>query len=208
MSRSLMRRSARAGAAPASSSSANVVAKRGHRRAFGTFIRRTRHYSAADMGGPEMAPPTPQRSSGPGEPVALLDGRRVPGLERGQARGVGEALRRLGRRRDGGHAERGAAVETEGALDRHHQLEVQRVARVTRDDVARDAPAEQREVAEKVEHLVAHELVAVTEAVEGVALADDDRVVERAAERAPALAQETEILEKAVGARGRVLGDE
>src|SRR5438445_3368429 len=134
--------------------------------------------------------------------------RGPPCLERRQPRGVGEALRRLGRRRGGSHAQRGAAVETEGALDGYHQLEIQRVARVARDDVARDAPAEQREVAEEVEYLVAHELVAVTEAVQGAVLADDDRVVERAAERAPALAQEAEILEEAVGARRRVLGDE
>src|SRR6267143_5374599 len=131
-----------------------------------------------------------------------------PMSEGSQPGGVGEALRRLGRRRGGGQAERGAAVETEGALDGHHQLEVQRVARVTRDDMARDAPAEQREVAEEVEYLVAHELVAVTEAVQGAVLADDDRVVERAAERAPALAKEAEILEESVGARGRVLDDE
>src|SRR6266850_5990736 len=217
MSRSLMRRSARAGAAPASSSSANVVAKRGHRRAFGTFIRRTRHYSAAAADGPASAGGQ-VIEEGPGFPggapsVGGYGGywgpfRGPPCLQSRQARGVGEALRRLGRRRDGGHAERGAAVETEGALDGHHQLEVQRVARVTRYDVARDAPAEQREVAKEVEHLVAHELVAVTEAVEGAVLADDDRVVERAAERAPALAQEAEILEESVGARGRVLGDE
>src|SRR5207247_25397 len=71
MSRSLIRKSARAGAAPASSSSANAAAgSPGHRRAFGTFIRRTRHYK---HGGPRRAPHTPGRSGRPGEPGAPLD---------------------------------------------------------------------------------------------------------------------------------------
>ena len=102
----------------------------------------------------------------------------------------------------------GAAIEAERALDGHDQLEVQGVARVARDDVAGDGTAEQRQVADEVEHLVADELVAIAQPVERRGLADDDRVVERAAERAPTLSQEAQIFQEAVRARRRVLGDE
>src|SRR4030095_5523571 len=59
-----------------------------------------------------------------------------------------------------------------------------------------------------VEHLVAHELVAIPQPVQRAALADDDRVVERAAERPAVLPQEAEVLEEAVGPGRRVLVDE
>src|SRR5207245_7370623 len=147
MSRSLIRKSARAGAAPASSSSANAAAgSPGHRRAFGTFIRRTRHYK---HGGPRRAPHTPRTLGAPrgtrGAPRSPGHRRPAAGalLRNGEPGGAAEGLGRLGglRRRHG--AGGGAAVEAEGVLDGHHELEVQRVARVARDDVPPDAPSEQ-----------------------------------------------------------------
>src|SRR2546422_4139660 len=179
MSRSLIRKAGRAGAAPASSSSANAAAgSPGHRRAFGTFIRRTRHYKTW---GTSKGPPYPRTL---GAPRGTRGAPRSPGhrrpaarvrLRNGEAGGAGEGLGRLGghRRRHG--ARGGAAVEAEGALDGHHELEVQRVARVARDDVPPDAPAEQRQVTQEIEHLVAHELVTVAEPVEGGALAEIGR---------------------------------
>ncbi len=52
------------------------------------------------------------------------------------------------------------------------------------------------------------ELVAIAEAVQRAALAHDDRVVERPAQRQPVLAHGAQVLEEAVRARRRVLLDE
>src|SRR5438445_13617182 len=119
------------------------------------------------------------RVEGAGGAVARLVNRRESD-GRGGWRG-GEAV--VDGFADGGEAEGGggSALEAERALDGDDQLEVERVAGVARDHVTEDGPAQQREVADEVEHLVAHELVAVAQAVERAALADHDRVLERAA---------------------------
>ena len=74
-------------------------------------------------------------------------------------------------------------AQPDGALDRLHDLEVERVAAVACDDVGADRTAEQRQIPEQVENLVAHELVAEAKAVQRAAVAEHDRVVERAAAR-------------------------
>ena len=95
-----------------------------------------------------------------------------------------------------------------GTLDRGDQREVEGVAGVARDDVAEDRPAQQREVADQVENLVTDELVAVAELVQDAALADDDRVVERAALREAVLPEIPHVLQEPVGAGGGDLLDE
>src|SRR5688500_1462641 len=114
--------------------------------------------------------------------------------------GGGEQVLRVDRGRC--HTHRGrcrrAALETEGALNGHDKLEVQAVAGVAGDDVPVDRPPEQGEVADEIEDLVPDELVTIAKAVERAALADDDGVVERAAEGQPMLAHGAEILEEAV----------
>src|SRR5712692_7937396 len=102
----------------------------------------------------------------------------------------------------------GTALEAERALDLQHELEVQVVARVTRDDVADDGTAEERQVADEVENLVADELITIAEAVEDAALAEDHGVLERTAARQPLPPHLAEVLEEAVGARGREVLDE
>ena len=100
---------------------------------------------------------------------------------------AGEAVGALDGLERGEHTQGGAgrpALQAERALDRDDQLEVQRVAGVAGDDVAEQRPSEQGQVADQVEDLVAHELVAKRRVVQHAALADHDRVVERAA-RAP-----------------------
>ena len=95
-----------------------------------------------------------------------------------------------------------------GTLDRGDQREVEGVAGVARDDVTEDRPAQQREVADQVEDLVADELVAVAELVQDAALADDDRVVERAALGEAVLPEVPHVLQEPVGAGGGELLDE
>src|SRR5207344_3349955 len=75
------------------------------------------------------------------------------------------------------------ALETDGPLDRMDELEVERVATVARDHVGPDRTAEQREVAEQVQDLVANKLVTIAKPVQGAAVAEHDRVVERATAR-------------------------
>ena len=82
------------------------------------------------------------------------------------------------------------------------------MAGVARDDVALNRAAEQREVADQVEDLVPDELVAIAELVQHAALADDDRVVERAALRQAVPAQLIDVLQEAVGPGRRELPDE
>ena len=67
---------------------------------------------------------------------------------------------------------------------------------------AQDRVAEERQVADRVEDLVAHELVLEAQlVVEDAGLADHDRVLEAAAERQAALAQELHLAQEAEGAR-------
>src|SRR3989442_3670830 len=100
------------------------------------------------------------------------------------------------------------ALEAQGALDREHQLEVQRVARVTGDDVAHYWPTEKGEVSDEVENLVPHELVTVAKPVQDTALAHADGVLQRCAASQAVLAHQAEILQEAVRAGGGELLDE
>ena len=61
--------------------------------------------------------------------------------------------------------------------------------------------ADQRQVADHVEDLVAHELVFEAQRVQHAGVADDDGVLERAAERQAVLAQPLHFLQEAEGAR-------
>ena len=73
-------------------------------------------------------------------------------------------------------------------------------------EVADHRVADEREVADRVEDLVADELVLEAQrVVEDAGLAEDDRVVERAAERQAVLPQHLDVLEEREGARRRQL---
>src|SRR5262249_3784934 len=160
--------------------------------------RRTRAIagrSGPSYGGRAIIPPGPPRSCGTRHSRPAGEAGWDEDLGGGQAAGGDERLGGLGGERQHRTAG-GAPLEAQRTLNGHDQLEIQRVACIACDDVPGDAPAQQRQVADEVEHLVAHELVAIAQAVEGGTLADDDRVVERAAERATALAQEAEIFQE------------
>ena len=86
---------------------------------------------------------------------------------------------------------------------------VQRVPAAVRDQVADHRGADQRQVADHVQDLVAHELVLEPQrVVQHARLADHDRVLERAAEREAVLPQHLDFLQEAEGARRRDLLDE
>src|SRR2546428_13129553 len=70
--------------------------------------------------------------------------------------GAGEAGRGDVRQDSEGDA-RGPPLDAQGALDRQPELDVERVAPVARDDVREDRAAEERQVADEVEDLVADE---------------------------------------------------
>src|SRR2546425_4467989 len=217
MVRSLRRISARAGAPTASHSAA--ASTQSPERA--PRIRETGHYSSP-AGGRE--PPSSVGGGGrygptaPSEPPRWWRGRspRSNGghsdarLECGEA-GCGNerAVAADGVERHHGQARAGGpALEAQGALDREHQLEVQRVARVTGDDVAHYWPTEKGEVSDEVENLVPHELVTVAKPVQDTALAHADGVLQRCAASQAVLAHQAEILQEAVRAGGGELLDE
>src|SRR5262249_42353344 len=78
-----------------------------------------------------------------------------------------------------------------------------------RDQVADHRIADQREVPDGVEDLVAHELVLEPErVVQHARLAEDDRIVERAAEREPALTEHLDFLQEPERPRRRDFLDE
>src|SRR5688572_3624929 len=156
MSRSLTRRSARAGVVSARSHSASTAVTRVRGTRFESIIRRTGHYSAAGRNDPQ--PPDFYRLQSP------IGSRGAPRLCRGatNAGGFGGPFRgppfSNNREAGGGeqvlrvdwgrcHTHRGrcrrAALETESALNGHDELEVQAVAGVARDDVPVDRPPEQ-----------------------------------------------------------------
>ena len=86
---------------------------------------------------------------------------------------------------------------------------MQRVTAAVGDDVADDRVADQGQVADRVEDLVADELVLEAErVVQHAGLADHDGVVERAAEREALLAQRLDFLEERERARRGNLVDE
>ncbi len=68
--------------------------------------------------------------------------------------------------------------------------------------------ADQRQVANHIQNLVADELVFEPQRVEHAGLAEHDRVLERAAERQAALAQHFHFLQEPERARRRDLVDE
>ena len=71
-----------------------------------------------------------------------------------------------------------------------------------------DGPAEERQIAEQIQDLVADELVAVAEPVQRAAIAEHDRVVERAPARQTVLPHEPEVAEEAVRpGRGELLDE-
>src|SRR5712692_6550956 len=148
-----MRKSARAGTATMSAASSQTS-----RRHLQSIRRQAILYR--NRRGPGRAP------SGPGPVWSRLDGG-----------GGGQQVAEERGRFEGDHAG-GTALETERALDRHHQLEVDRVAGVARDDVTDERPAEQGEIADEVEHLVANELVAVPEAVQEAVRASRGKVLD------------------------------
>ena len=80
---------------------------------------------------------------------------------------------------------------------------------IPRHDVAQHRAADQRQVPDHVEDLVAHELVLEPQgAVQDPLLPHHDGVRQGASEREPLLPQQLEILQEAVRPRGRELLDE
>src|SRR5256884_6146269 len=81
-------------------------------------------------------------------------------------------------RQDSEGGARGPPLDAQGALDRQPELDVERVAPVARDDVREDRAAEERQVADEVEDLVAGGLRAVAQGVEpGAGRQDEPRGV-------------------------------
>src|SRR3989449_1685511 len=153
--------------------------------------------------------PTPPRGASASDRQHAYGGQSIIAWE------VGGARRSDGGEAGGGYPRQdaeggthGPPREAEGVLDRTHELDVEGVAPVARDDVREDRAAEEREIADEIEDLVPDELVAVAQAVERPALREHDRVVERAAAREPVLPHDSQVLEKPVGARrGDVLDE-
>src|SRR5205823_7963373 len=103
------------------------------------------------------------------------------------------------------------ALFAEPGLAQHllDEARVQGVAGADRGDLADDGAADQGEVADEVEHLVADELVAEAQrSVHHAALVEDDAVLDRAAARQAGRAQLVDVLEEAVRARRRDLLEE
>ena len=99
-------------------------------------------------------------------------------------------------------------VSTRGAresgVDGPGELDVQRVTGLPRVDAAVQGPAEQRQVADEVQDLVADELVAEPQGPgHDAAVVENDRVVEAAAPRQAAGAQGFDLAGEPEGARGR-----
>ena len=83
------------------------------------------------------------------------------------------------------------------------------MAGAMRDEVADHRVADERQVADRVENLVADELVLEAQrVVQHAGLAEDDRVLERAAERQAVLPQHLDVLQERERARRRDLLDE
>ena len=80
---------------------------------------------------------------------------------------------------------------------------MQRVPGAMRDDVADDRMADERQVADDVENLVTDELVLEPQRVQHAGVANDDGVLERAAQRQAVLAQHLHFLQEAERARRR-----
>src|SRR6185369_7105950 len=113
-------------------------------------IRRTGHYSVANARQAWQIRDSNAAEGG-------LD--RCEAGSRNQAVAARGVSGRLARHRRCGDCHRGPALEADRALHRLHELEVERVTTVARDDMATDRAAEQREIAEQIQDLVTHELV-------------------------------------------------
>src|SRR5262249_11839367 len=86
---------------------------------------------------------------------------------------------------------------------------MQRVPRSVCDQMPDDRISREREIADRVQDLVADELVLEAErVVQNPRLAEDDRVLERSAEREAVLPHHLDILEERERARRRDLLDE
>src|ERR1051326_2636241 len=78
-----------------------------------------------------------------------------------------------------------------------------------RRDLADDRPSDQREIADEVEHFVAHELVAETKrSADHAAFVEHDRVLDRAAARETNCAQLLDVAHEAERSRRRDLAEE
>src|SRR5262245_55392758 len=119
---------------------------------------------------------------------------RPTGSDRREAGSGDEALVTHAASGDRGDLEHGPPREPSRALNRLHELEVERVAAVPGDDVPQERAAQEGEVPEEVEDLVPHELVAVAQAGQGALVAEDDRVIEGAAAGQTVLPHGPEVL--------------
>ena len=108
----------------------------------------------------------------------------------------------------GGHRRR-AFLGFGSAKNLLDEARVQRVAGPVRGDLADDRTADQGEVADQVEDLVADELVAEAErSVHDAAVVEDDAVLDRAAARQAGRAQLLDVVHEAERARRRDLLEE
>ena len=82
------------------------------------------------------------------------------------------------------------------------------MAAAVHDQMPLNRMADQRQIADHIQNLVPHELVLEPQRIEHAGLAEDDRVLERAAERQAALAQHLDFLQEAERPRRRNLVDE
>ena len=93
--------------------------------------------------------------------------------------------------------------------DLRGKFRVERVTGAVRDQVPDHRIADEREVADRVENLVADEFVFESErVVEHAGFAEHDRVIERAAERQTVLPQHFDVLQERERSRRRDLFDE
>src|SRR5262245_54120180 len=100
-----------------------------------------------------------------------------------------------------------------GARIRHQgtdQRMVELVAAAHRPVSAEQGPARQRQIADRVQHFVANELVGETRTlrVENAVVADNERVLQRGAERVACVPQRRYIAHEAEGARARDIAGE
>src|SRR5262249_49484402 len=129
--------------------------------------------------------------SAAGVAASALQGCRLIGEARGRLDRCRQRQRRqVDRRLD--EAPRGRLLE-----DFRRELRVQRVSRAVRDQVADYRIAHEREIADRVQNLVADELVLEAErVVQDARLAEHDGVLERSAERQPVLPHHLDVLEE------------
>ena len=114
------------------------------------------------------------------------------------------AVKRAGSRGVRGRIDRDFDQRPRVGFLQHHRGEfrVQRVPAAVRHEVTNQRMADERHVADHIQNLVPHELVIEAErVVEHAGVADDDGVLERAAEREAVLAHPLDFLQETEGAR-------